>query len=452
MAGRMEALHPGRLPIAAEWCLPECLSLSGARDGGPPMVRRHRGVFSHTMQQSSPAVATSGIAAAHRIAFPVLLALSFSHLLNDVIQSLLPAIYPIIKATYALDYGQVGLITFTFQLCASMFQPLVGMYTDRRPQPFSLVAGMGFTMVGLMGLARAASFPQLLLGAALIGTGSSIFHPEATRMARMASGGRHGFAQSVFQVGGQTGSAIGPLLAAFVVVPFGQASLSWFSLVGLVAMVILFGIGHWYKRQVPAPVRAKTTDPTPTPARRRVGLAVTILILLMFSKSAYSASLSSYYTFYLLGQFHVAVQTSQIMLFLYLVASPIGALIGGHLGDRIGRRKIMWFSILGALPFTLALPHVDLLWTCVLSIIIGMIMSSAFPAILVYAIDLLPGRLGMVAGLFYGLTFGLGALSAALLGLLADATSIATVYQVCAFLPFIGLMTWFLPEVGATRA
>jgi FSR family fosmidomycin resistance protein-like MFS transporter len=404
------------------------------------------------MQQSSPAIATSGIAVAHKIAFPILLALSFSHLLNDVMQSLVPAIYPLIKTAYSLDYGQVGLITFTFQLCASMFQPLVGMYTDRRPQPFSLLAGMCFTLVGLMALARASSYPQLLLGAALIGTGSSIFHPEATRMARMASGGRHGFAQSVFQVGGQAGSAIGPLLAAFIVVPYGQASLSWFSLVGLVAVVVLFGIGLWYKRQAPAPAKAKGTGAAaPGASRKGVGVAVAILIMLMFSKSAYSASLSSYYTFYLLGRFHVTVQSSQIMLFLYLLASPVGALIGGYVGDRIGRRKIMWFSILGALPFTLALPHVDLMWTCVLSIIIGMIMSSAFPAILVYAIDLLPGRLGMVAGLFYGLTFGLGALSAALLGLLADATSIATVYQLCAFLPFIGLMTWFLPDIERQR-
>jgi MFS transporter, FSR family, fosmidomycin resistance protein len=400
------------------------------------------------MQQSSPAVAISSSTIAHQIAVPVLLALSFSHLLNDVMQSLVPAIYPLIKATYSLDYGQIGLITFTFQVCASMFQPLVGMYTDRRPQPFSLVGGMGVTLLGVMVLARAASYPQLLLGAALIGTGSSIFHPEATRMARLASGGQHGLGQSVFQVGGQTGSAIGPLLAAFFVVPFGQASLAWFSLVCLVALVILFGIGHWYKRQSPTPAKPRRGIAEPAAGSRQgVGLAVSILILLMFSKSAYSASLSSYYTFYLLGRFHISVQASQIVLFLYRLASPAGALIGGYLGDRIGRRKIIWFSILGALPFTLILPYVGLLWTAVLSIIIGMIMSSAFPAILVYAIDLLPGRLGMVAGLFYGLIFGLGALSAALLGLLADATSVNVVYQLCAFLPMIGLLTWFLPEI-----
>ena len=400
------------------------------------------------MQQSSPAVAISSSAITHQIAVPVLLALSFSHLLNDVMQSLVPAIYPLIKATYSLDYGQIGLITFTFQLCASMFQPLVGMYTDRRPQPFSLVGGMGVTLVGVMVLARAASYPQLLLGAALFGTGSSIFHPEATRMARLASGRQHGLGQSVFQVGGQTGSAIGPLLAAFFVVPYGQASLAWFSLVCLVALAILFGIGNWYKRQSPTTAKPRRAIAEPVAASRQgVGLAVSILILLMFSKSAYSASLSSYYTFYLLGRFHISVQASQIMLFLYLLASPAGALIGGYLGDRIGRRKIIWFSILGALPFTLILPYVDLLWTAVLSIIIGMIMSSAFPAILVYAIDLLPGRLGMVAGLFYGLIFGLGALSAALLGLLADATSVNIVYQLCAFLPMIGLLTWFLPEI-----
>jgi MFS transporter, FSR family, fosmidomycin resistance protein len=403
------------------------------------------------MLQISPGAGPSGLAAAKTIAIPVLLALSFAHLLNDLMQSLVPAIYPLIKTAYALDYGQIGLISFTFQICASMFQPVVGWYTDRRPQPFSLMVGMGVTLSGLTVLAHAASYPQLLVGAALIGTGSSIFHPEATRMARLASGGRYGFAQSVFQVGGQTGSAIGPLLAAFIVVPFGQGSLSWFSLLGLPALVILFGIGHWYKRLAPAPAKPTAAAEQSRGTRKGVAVAVTILILLSLSKSAYSASLTSYYTFYLLGRFPITVQTSQIMLFLYLLASPIGALIGGHIGDRVGRRKILWFSILGALPFTLALPHVGLVWTGVLTIVIGMIMSSALPAILVYAIDLLPGRLGMVAGLFYGLSFGLGALSAALLGLLADATSITTVYQVCAFLPFLGLATWFLPDIERER-
>jgi len=390
----------------------------------------------------------AAVAVAQSAALPLLLALSFSHLLNDIIQSLVPAIYPIIKDAYALDYGQIGLITFAFQLCASLFQPLVGMYTDRRPQPYSLVAGMVITLVGLMVLAHAASYPNLLIGAALIGTGSSIFHPEATRMARLASGGRYGFAQSVFQVGGQAGTALGPLLAAFVVVPLGQSSLSWFSLAALLAMFVVTRIGHWYKRRSPASAKSEAAG-AKTHARSQNGaaFAVAILILLMFSKSAYSASLSSYYTFYLLGRFHVSVQASQVMLFLFLLASPLGVLIGGHLGDRIGRRKIIWFSILGAVPFTLALPHVNLFWTGVLTVIIGMIMASAFPAILVYAIELLPGRLGMVAGLFYGLTFGLGALSAALLGSLADATSIETVFRLCAYLPLIGLLTWFLPDI-----
>jgi MFS transporter, FSR family, fosmidomycin resistance protein len=400
------------------------------------------------MQESSRSPAMTAVAVAQSAALPLLLALSFSHLLNDIIQSLVPAIYPIIKDAYALDYGQIGLITFTFQLCASLFQPLVGMYTDRRPQPYSLVAGMGITLVGLMVLAHAASYPNLLIGAALIGTGSSIFHPEATRMARLASGGRYGFAQSVFQVGGQAGTALGPLLAAFVVVPLGQSSLSWFSLAALLAMFVVTRIGHWYKRRSPVSAKSEAAG-AKTHARSQNGaaFAVAILILLMFSKSAYSASFSSYYTFYLLGRFHVAVQASQVMLFLFLLASPLGVLIGGHLGDRIGRRKIIWFSILGAVPFTLALPHVNLFWTGVLTVIIGMIMASAFPAILVYAIELLPGRLGMVAGLFYGLTFGLGALSAALLGSLADATSIETVFRLCAYLPLIGLLTWFLPDI-----
>ena len=385
--------------------------------------------------------------------FSIVLALSFAHLLNDMMQSLLPAIYPIIKEAYGLDFGQIGLITLAFQLTASLLQPVVGMFTDRRPQPFSLVAGMGSTFVGLIVLAQAGSYPMLLIGAALIGLGSSIFHPESTRMARLASGGRHGFAQSLFQVGGQAGQSLGPLLAAFIVVPRGQSSISWFSLVALLAMVLLLQVGQWYKRQSPAPVKARmagSAASTQSPATN-VAFAVTILVLLMFSKNAYTASLSSYYTFYLIGKFSVSVQVSQMLLFLFLVAQALGTLIGGHLGDRFGRREIIWFSILGAVPFTLVLPFANLFWTAVLTIIIGMIMASAFPAILVYALELLPGKVGMIAGLFYGVAFGLGALSAALMGALADLTSITTVYRLCAFLPLLGFLTWFLPKIERSR-
>jgi FSR family fosmidomycin resistance protein-like MFS transporter len=383
--------------------------------------------------------------------FSIVMALSFAHLLNDMMQSLLPAIYPIIKEAYHLDFGQIGLITLAFQLTASLGQPLVGMYTDRHPQPYSLVAGMGSTLVGLIVLAHAGSYVMLLIGAALIGTGSAVFHPESTRMARMASGGRHGFAQSLFQVGGQTGQALGPLLAAFIVVPRGQASISWFSLVALIAMVLLLQVGHWYKRQSPEPVKAKVAGAMggsgAGKAQAGVALAVTLLVLLMFSKNAYTASLSSYYTFFLIGKFGVSVQASQILLFLFLVAQAAGSLIGGHLGDRIGRRKIIWLSILGAMPFTLVLPYANLGWTIVLTIIIGAIMASAFPAILVYALELLPGRVGMIAGLFYGVSFGLGALSAAALGELADWSSLDAVYWACSFLPLVGLLTWFLPDI-----
>lgn len=383
---------------------------------------------------------------AARTAMPVLFALSFSHFLNDMMQQLVPAIYPIIKPAYGLDYGQIGLITFAFQICASMFQPVVGFYTDRRPQPFSLVLGMGCSLLGLLVLGFAGSYLQLLLGAALIGTGSSIFHPEATRMVRLASGGRHGFAQAVFQVGGYTGSASGPLLAAFVVVPRGQSSLVWFALVALLAMIVLSQIGFWYKRHVSTRAKAKPAEAAAR-SRKGVALAIAITVILLFSKSAYTASFSSYYTFYLLGRFEVSVQASQMMLFLFLASQPVGTLIGGYIGDAFGRRQIIWFSILGALPFTLVLPYVGLLWTGVLTVIIGIIMASAFPAILVYAMELLPGRLGLVAGVFYGLSFGLGGVSAALLGELADFTSINFVYHLCSFLPLIGLLTWFLPEL-----
>jgi FSR family fosmidomycin resistance protein-like MFS transporter len=400
------------------------------------------------MQKSVEPEARGRPATATEATFSIVLALSFAHFLNDMMQSLLPAVYPIIKESYGLDFGQIGLITLAFQLTASALQPFVGMITDRKPQPYSTVAGMGCTFVGLIVLAHAGSYAMLLVGAALIGTGSSVFHPESTRMARLASGGRHGFAQSLFQVGGQAGQALGPLLAAFIVVPRGQDSISWFSLVALFAMLVLLQVGTWYKRQAPQPVKPRVSGGAAGASAPRVAgaaFAITILFVLLFSKNAYTASLSSYYTFYLIGAFGVSVQSSQMLLFLFFVAQALGSLIGGHLGDRIGRRQIIWFSILGAMPFTLILPFANLFWTAVLTIVIGMIMASAFPAILVYALELLPGKVGMVAGLFYGVSFGLGALSAALLGELADLTSIATVYRLCAFLPLIGLLTWFLP-------
>jgi FSR family fosmidomycin resistance protein-like MFS transporter len=405
------------------------------------------------MQKSALPEVKSRFNAVPEATFSIVLTLSLAHLLNDMMQSLLPAIYPIIKHAYGLDFGQIGLITLAFQLTASLLQPVVGMFTDRRPQPFSLLAGMACTFVGLIVLAHAGNYPMLLIGAALIGTGSSVFHPESTRMARLASGGRHGLAQSLFQVGGQTGQALGPLLAAFIVVPRGQASISSFSLVALVAMVLLLRVGQWYKRQSPAPVKPRMAGGgagRKSPAAN-VAIALAVLVVLMFSKNAYTASLSSYYTFYLIDKFAVSVQVSQLLLFLFLVAQAAGSLIGGHLGDRFGRREIIWFSILGGLPFTLVLPFASLFWTVVLTTIIGMIMASAFPAILVYALELLPGKVGMIAGLFYGVSFGLGALSAALMGGLADLTSLATVYRMCAFLPLLGLLTWFLPKIERPR-
>jgi len=405
------------------------------------------------MQKSALPEVKSRLNAVPEATFSIVLTLSLAHLLNDMMQSLLPAIYPIIKHAYGLDFGQIGLITLAFQLTASLLQPVVGMFTDRRPQPFSLLAGMACTFVGLIVLAHAGNYPMLLIGAALIGTGSSVFHPESTRMARLASGGRHGLAQSLFQVGGQTGQALGPLLAAFIVVPRGQASISSFSVVALAAMLLLLRVGQWYKRQSPAPVKPRMAGGgagrrSPAP---NVAIALVVLVALMFSKNAYTASLSSYYTFYLIGKFAVSVQVSQLLLFLFLVAQAAGSLIGGHLGDRFGRREIIWFSILGAVPFTLVLPFANLFWTVVLTTIIGMIMASAFPAILVYALELLPGQVGMIAGLFYGVSFGLGALSAALMGGLADLTSLSAVYRMCAFLPLLGLLTWFLPKIERPR-
>jgi FSR family fosmidomycin resistance protein-like MFS transporter len=403
--------------------------------------------------RTAAAATTAPFPTVREAAYPIVAALCFAHFLNDMTQALLPAIYPIIKEAYRLDFTQIGLLTLAFQFTASLLQPIVGMITDRHPMPYSLAAGMGSTLVGLVLLGTAASYGMLFIGAMLIGLGSSIFHPEAVRIARMAAGNRVGFTQSLFQVGGQSGSAVGPLLAAAIVVPAGQPSLVWFSGVVMVAMMLLAWVGRWYAAQGPKPSVAKAGGlGAGTKLAPGVALAVLVLFTLMFSKSAYTASLTSYYTFYLIGRFEVTVQTSQLLLFLFLVAQVAGALTGGYLGDRIGRRAIIWISILGALPFTLILPWVGLGWTIVLTILIGAIMSSAFPAILVYALELLPGKVGMTAGLFYGVTFGLGALSAAALGQLADWTSIETVYRVCAFLPLIGLLAWFLPAIEHARS
>lgn len=391
--------------------------------------------------------------------FAIILSLSFCHLLNDMMQSLVPAIYPILKSAYALDFGQIGLITLAFQCTAAMLQPLVGMATDRRPMPYSLAIGMGSTLVGLLLLAAARSYPLILLAASLIGIGSAVFHPEASRVARMASGGRYGLAQSLFQVGGNTGSATGPLLAAFVVVPGGQPSIVWFSAAALLAMLVLVRVGGWYARNRGAASprsaarqgRSGATPAATAPplAPRKVALAFGVLVVLLFSKNVYTASLTSYFTLYLIDRFGVSVPVAQLHLFVFLAALVVGTLAGGAVGDRVGRIPVIWFSILGPLPFTLLLPHVGLVWTGILSVLIGLMMASAFSAILVYAMELLPGRVGLVAGMFFGFSFGLGGLGAAALGQLADWTSIGTVYRICAFLPLLGLLTVFLPRQAA---
>ena len=391
-------------------------------------------------------------AVAGRTVFPVILALAASHLLNDMVQAVLPALYPMLKGRYGLSFAQIGVLTLAFQMTASLLQPAIGLYTDRRPMPYSLPFGMGFTLLGLVLLAHAGSFWGLLLAAALVGVGSSVFHPEASRMARLASGGRHGLAQSIFQVGGNAGQAIGPLCAAFVVIPHGQGSVAWFAAGPLLAMGLLGACGSWYTRQAP---RGKAR-PAPARAalpRRQVAMAVGVLVMLVFSKYFYLASLTSYYTFYLIARFHLSVQAAQVHLFVFLAAVAAGTLAGGPIGDRIGRRRVIWGSILGVLPFTLMLPHASLAWTSALSVVIGLILASAFSAILLYAQDLLPGKVGLVAGLFFGLAFGLGGIGAAVLGLLADATSIGFVYSLCAWLPAIGLLAVLLPDLDrAERA
>jgi FSR family fosmidomycin resistance protein-like MFS transporter len=383
-------------------------------------------------------------------AMGVLAAISFCHLLNDMMQSLLPALYPMLRSSYRLTFGQIGLLTFTFQFTASLLQPWVGALADRTPRPYSLAVGMGFTLMGLVLLAFAGSYTLLLVAAALIGTGSSVFHPESSRVARMASGGKHGFAQSLFQVGGNLGSAAGPLLAAFIVLPRGQESVAWFSCVALLGMVVLVNVGHWYKTH--GITRLAATGTRSAAPRHHVALALTVLLALVFSKYVYLASITSYYTFYLIEHFHVSVRSSQLHLFVFLASAAIGGLLGGPLGDRLGSKYIIWVSILGVLPFTLLLPHASLFWTGVLTVPIGLILASAFPAIVVYAQDLLPGRTGTVAGLFFGLAFGMGSVGAAVLGKLADHAGIDVVYQICAFLPLIGLLAGFLPNVHRYHA
>jgi FSR family fosmidomycin resistance protein-like MFS transporter len=387
--------------------------------------------------------------AARRPLMPVLAALSVAHLLNDLIQSMIPAVYPLLKEAYRLDFVQIGLITLAFQVTSSLLQPILGYLTDRKPWPYAMVAGMAATLAGLLSLAFAQSYAMVLVAAALVGTGSAVFHPEATRMARHAAAGRQGLAQGVFQVGGHAGYATGPLLAAAIVVPNGQQSLSWFSGIVLVAMLLMAWIGSRYSafRREQAASKADADDlASHGLSRGRILLAMAVLIAILFSKNAYTASFTSYYTFYLIERFQVPVQLSQILLFLYLVVGAVGVIIGGMIGDRIGRQRVIWLSILGCLPFTLALPYADLMWTAILSVIISFIMASAFSAILIYAIDLVPHRVGLVGGLFYGLAFGLGGLAAAGLGALADRVGIVQVFALCAWLPAFGLLTVFLPR------
>jgi FSR family fosmidomycin resistance protein-like MFS transporter len=384
-----------------------------------------------------------------RTVYAILAAISFCHFLNDMVQSLIPAIYPILKSSFHLDFGQIGLITFTYQLTASLLQPVVGTYTDRKPHPYSLPVGMTFTLVGLMFLALAPSFGMLLLASALVGMGSSVFHPESSRVARLASGGQHGLAQSVFQVGGNTGSAVGPLLAAFIVLPRGQRSVAWFSAAALIGIVVLTGVGSWYKKhpfRKPFASARKGGTHAALP-KQRIVVAMVVLAALVFSKYFYLASLTSYYTFYLISKFHLSVRSSQIYLFIFLGAVAAGTVIGGPIGDRFGRKLVIWCSILGVLPFTLLLPYANLFWTPVLTVIIGLVLASAFSAILVYAQELVPGSVGMISGIFFGFAFGMGGIGAAVLGQLADLTNINFVYRVCSFLPAIGLLTAFLPNL-----
>ena len=401
------------------------------------------------MSQAVSPVEIESKPAAEKAVMGVLWALSLSHLLNDTIQSLIPAIYPVLKTSYGFSYAQIGLITFAFQMTGSILQPLVGLYTDRRPKPYSLAIGMGFTLAGLVLLSRAGSLHLMMLAAAMVGMGSAVFHPEASRIARLASGGQHGFAQSLFQVGGNLGSSLGPALAAAVVVAHGQQSIGWFGGIALLGMYVLSRVGTWYQAHLNDPVAqaARRTEKRASFFDRRVVFPLAILMVLVFSKYVYLVSLSNYYTFYLIDKFHVSVAASQWALFVFLFAVAAGTFIGGPVGDRIGRKRVIWISILGIAPFTLLLPYASMPVAIGLTVIIGVVMASAFSAIIVYAQALVPGNVGLIAGLFFGLAFGVAGVGSALLGWLADHTSIGFVFKVCAYLPLLGLLTAFLPEV-----
>ncbi|WP_206365267.1 MFS transporter [Sphingobacterium corticibacterium] len=388
--------------------------------------------------------------------YSILFAISFGHFINDLLQAVIPSIYPMLKESFALNFTQIGLITLVFQLSASILQPFVGRYTDRRPNPGSLAIGMGFTLVGLVSLSMASNFLFVLLSVCLVGIGSSIFHPEASRVAQLASGGKKGLAQSIFQVGGNAGSAIGPLMAALIIIPHGQRHIQWFCLIAIVGILLLSVVGKWYKGSIQERERRKSAanagaqslvNSTYALSRGKIISSIVILLVLIFSKYIYMTSITSYFTFYLIGKFGLSVQESQFYLFAFLAAIAVGTILGGPLGDRYGRKIIIWISILGAAPFTLALPYVGLTFTVILAIIIGVIISSAFSAILVYATDLVPGKVGMIAGLFFGFAFGIAGLGSAFLGWLADRTSIEYVFRICAYLPLIGIVTWFLPNV-----
>jgi MFS transporter, FSR family, fosmidomycin resistance protein len=392
--------------------------------------------------------ADSPLAPAVQTRFNLLGALSFSHFLNDMMQSLIVAIYPLLKGEFHLSFVQIGTITLTYQICASLLQPIIGIYTDKHPKPYSLSAGMCFTLVGIVTLAFAPNYTSVLAAAALIGAGSAIFHPESSRIARLASGGRHGLAQSIFQVGGNAGSAMGPLLAAWIILPQGQPSLAWFAIAAVVAIVVLARVGGWYKRQhIDRPQAAAISAAIAPVSPARVRWSIAVLVLLIFSKYFYVASITSYFSFYLIDRFHISVRSAQLHLFVFLLAMALGTLFGGPLGDRIGRKRVIWVSILGIAPFTLMLPYVDLMWVGILTFIIGLILSSAFSAIVVFAQELMPGNVGAVSGLFFGFAFGIGGIGAAVLGGLADQHGIQFVYRICAYLPLIGIVAAFLPNI-----